>query len=164
MGLRFNVSDLIGRTGSTRRVSGELALALRLGTTQVDDVAVVDANLEMATNVLMARIEAAVPAHLTCTRCLSEWDETIRTEIVQPYATVPDENGYGIERGSNVDLGPVVRDEIALALPAAPLCREDCLGLCPICGTDLNNAPCGGHDDVAYSRFAVLRQLLDPPS
>jgi uncharacterized protein len=164
MDLRFNVSDVIGRSGSTRTFSGELALSLRLGTTRVDDIAAVDAVMEMAANVLMARIEASIPVHLTCTRCLGEWDERIGVEINQPYATVPDENGYGIEAGGYVDIGPVVRDEIALALPAAPLCRQDCLGLCPICGTDLNNRPCGGHDDVAYSRFAVLRQLLDPPS
>jgi uncharacterized protein len=41
-----------------------------------------------------------------------------------------------------VDLRPAVREEIALAVTAFPLCREDCAGLCPRCGADLNAGPC----------------------
>jgi uncharacterized protein len=44
-------------------------------------------------------------------------------------------------RATQVDLRPVVREEVALAVPAYLLCREDCAGLCPRCGVDMNQGP-----------------------
>jgi uncharacterized protein len=44
---------------------------------------------------------------------------------------------------THLELGEAVREELALAIPAFPLCREDCAGLCPGCGADLNAGPCG---------------------
>ncbi len=61
-----------------------------------------------------------------------------------------------------IDLESPIRDEVGLALPLKPLCRDDCLGLCPTCGTDLNTEPCEGHEDLSSSPFAVLEQFLDP--
>lgn len=43
---------------------------------------------------------------------------------------------------THLDLGEAVREELALAVPAFPLCRDDCAGLCPGCGADLNAGPC----------------------
>ncbi len=57
---------------------------------------------------------------------------------------------------------PIIRDEVSLALPLVPLCKKDCLGLCPTCGTDLNTAPCSGHADESDSPFSALQQLLEP--
>ena len=51
--------------------------------------------------------------------------------------------------------------ELALSMPKAPVCREDCKGLCPICGTDLNEDPCDGHGEESDSPFAVLKDLFE---
>ena len=61
-----------------------------------------------------------------------------------------------------VDMAGPATDELALAIPLAPLCRSDCRGLCPICGTDLNTDPCDGHADDSDSPFASLKDLFDP--
>jgi uncharacterized protein len=54
-----------------------------------------------------------------------------------------DPNVYPLEEPvAHVDLSPAVREELALAAPAYPVCREDCAGLCPTCGADLNQGPC----------------------
>src|SRR4051812_41367004 len=45
--------------------------------------------------------------------------------------------------GRTIDLDPIVREQVLLALPAAVVCRDDCKGLCPKCGQDLNEAECG---------------------
>lgn len=103
---------------------------------------------------------AGAEAHVTCTRCLTEWDETIEVTAEQYFGMIPDEDGYAIEDRS-VDVSGPAQDELALALPAAPVCKEDCLGLCPTCGTDLNRAPCDGHGDDSDSPFAVLKDLFD---
>jgi uncharacterized protein len=64
--------------------------------------------------------------------------------------------------GHAIDLEPAIHDEVSLSLPAAPTCRPDCAGLCAVCGTDLNEAPCDGHGDGSDSPFAALKQLFEP--
>jgi uncharacterized protein len=62
--------------------------------------------------------------------------------------------------GDLLDLEPVLRDAIVLALPMAPLCREDCPGLCVECGVPLADAgPDHGHENAIDPRWARLRQL-----
>jgi len=58
-----------------------------------------------------------------------------------------------------IDLEPLARDAIVLELPMAPLCREDCLGLCPQCGADRNEGECGcvAPRDARWANLDVLR-------
>jgi uncharacterized protein len=58
-----------------------------------------------------------------------------------------------------IDLEETLREEILLALPYAPVCSEDCKGLCPTCGKDLNEGACGCSDTPKDDRFAPLRNL-----
>ncbi len=65
-------------------------------------------------------------------------------------------------RANALDLGLWARDAIAEALPAMILCREDCAGLCPTCGADLQPAPCDCAVRVQTdSRWDALRSLSD---
>jgi uncharacterized protein len=61
--------------------------------------------------------------------------------------------------GVEVDLNPYFRDEVALQVPIQPLCRPNCAGLCPFCGTNLNLGPCGCAPAKSDPRLAVLRNL-----
>jgi uncharacterized protein len=63
-----------------------------------------------------------------------------------------------------IDLEPVLREQLILALPYAPLCREDCKGLCARCGKDLNEGPCScpteaPEPEVKPDRWAALRDI-----
>ena len=69
-----------------------------------------------------------------------------------------DEETYPL-RGELLDLQPLVRDALLLELPMAPLCRDDCRGLCPVCGADLNEGPCACDRAPADGRWAVLDVL-----
>ncbi len=60
--------------------------------------------------------------------------------------------------GETVDLEPLIREQFVLAVPYAPLCREDCKGLCAQCGADLNSAPCACESPID-PRFAALKGL-----
>ena len=56
-----------------------------------------------------------------------------------------------------IDLGPEIRDELLLALPMGPLCREDCAGICPTCGANRNLTPCQCAERPAGGgKFAAL--------
>ena len=65
---------------------------------------------------------------------------------------------YPLE-GEEVDLELPVRDTVLLDLPAAPLCREDCAGLCPLCGIDRNEADCDCDPNPPDPRWDALRAL-----
>jgi uncharacterized protein len=61
--------------------------------------------------------------------------------------------------GEEVDLSPLLRERILLALPTLPLCAESCRGLCPHCGANLNTERCECVADEGDPRLAVLRDL-----
>jgi uncharacterized protein len=61
--------------------------------------------------------------------------------------------------GEAVDLEPLLRERLILAVPFAPLCREGCKGLCPTCGTDRNQASCGCDARPVDPRLAALKDL-----
>lgn len=62
--------------------------------------------------------------------------------------------------GKTIDLDPVIREQVLLALPVTVLCREDCKGLCPTCGQDLNEQDCGhGKEKEVDVRLAKLKDI-----
>lgn len=65
-------------------------------------------------------------------------------------------------KGEEIDLKTAMQEQVVLALPLKPLCREDCKGLCPHCGTDLNVATCACGGATVSSPFAVLKNRSWP--
>ena len=63
--------------------------------------------------------------------------------------------------GECIDLYPTLRKAILLNLPMKVVCSEDCKGLCPVCGKDLNNGECGCKTDYIDPRFESLRSLFN---
>jgi uncharacterized protein len=83
----------------------------------------------------------------TCRRCLTDvaipFDLSLNVMFSADPDVAEDPAVYPLKAPvMQVDLQPAVREEIALAVTAFPLCREDCAGLCPRCGADLNAGPC----------------------
>ncbi|MGH8950305.1 MAG: YceD family protein [Acidimicrobiia bacterium] len=154
------VGDLIGSPGKERPFSGIVSVSLRLGDARIDGPMNVSGKVIGLIDAVEADYQAAATAQIVCTRCLTEWEAPVTVESKQYFRTTLDEDGYGIVH-DEVDVGAPARDELALALPVAPICKEGCLGLCPTCGTDLNSDPCGGHGEDSDSPFAALKDLFD---
>ena len=101
-----------------------------------------------------------------CRRCLTDLESAVATDLHLIFADDALDEGddesdsYPFDAGHAVlDLRPAVREEWLLAAPAFPLCREDCRGLCPQCGADLNEDP--GHTHVATDpRWGALRDAM----
>jgi uncharacterized protein len=83
-----------------------------------------------------ARLPLAIPLSVTF------FDREQAEEDDDGAAPGGDDVDVAYYEGDEVDLGPEVRDQILLALPVSPLCSESCLGLCPVCGGNRNQAPC----------------------
>jgi uncharacterized protein len=64
-----------------------------------------------------------------------------------------------VYRDEQIDLNELMREQFYLALPMKPLCHEDCKGLCPQCGTNLNTAPCDCAPEWEDPRLAALKQF-----
>ncbi len=100
-----------------------------------------------------------------CRRCLREMVDAVRAPLdlwfdpaVQPGSEA--EGVFALPDGAAaIDLGPVVREELILALTEYPLCRVDCRGLCSGCGADLNETTCSCSPKAADPRWDALREL-----
>lgn len=80
-----------------------------------------------------------------CVRCLAEFDQPLHTEFSELYAfstRTVSESGLILPEDANIDLEPVVREYFLVEIPISPLCREDCKGLCTVCGENLNDGAC----------------------
>lgn len=107
------------------------------------------------------RLRAVVAGE--CRRCLAPVSVPVTAEIgalfTQDEAAVDDPDAYPLPpHATEVDLRPAVREELALAAPQFVECREDCRGLCPRCGKDLNAGPCGC-GPAADPRWQALADL-----
>ena len=115
--------------------------------------------------------EVAVP----CTRCAEETAIPIdhRFDSFEPYGSSEDESEENAFSEEGIDdlvmseengvpvlnLAGLLWEEFVLALPVKILCRPDCRGICPECGKNLNDGPCGCEENGGDPRLAILRQL-----
>jgi uncharacterized protein len=102
--------------------------------------------------------------HGPCYRCLGDAVLEVPIRAREYQATNPDgseELGTLYLHDDNLDLGTWSRDAVALALPDKILCREDCAGLCAICGKNLNEEPHKHVDEPTDSRWSALESLRE---
>lgn len=161
MSHRILVSDLLAKPGSSRKETGTVRVDIDLTNASVHDDAEFEATLRSLTDGLVARGDATTTAQLACNRCLEINPKELVVAFDQVYRHEPQDadDEMRIEHGW-IDVEPTIHDEVTLALPIVSICREDCLGLCPTCGANLNSEPCDGHEDDADSPFAVLKDLF----
>lgn len=106
---------------------------------------------------------------MQCSRCLDPIEEKIELPFEEQFRIVEDGN---VEmnaddeavpiQGERVDLAPFLAEELVVQLPYAPLCKEDCKGLCPKCGTNLNEQSCGCDTVIVDPRLAALQDWFKP--
>jgi uncharacterized protein len=113
------------------------------------------------------RIEA--PVVLECSRCLKEYPQSLLPDIAfvvdlggTPNHEKSEEEGYFLADPASAHfvIDELVREAVLLSLPLKPLCSEGCLGLCPVCGTDLNRSRCGCKRETPDPRWDQLKSLL----
>lgn len=101
--------------------------------------------------------------HGECRRCggpvAGRMSARVRERFAPAGGTDRDEEAYPL-KGDELDLEPLARDAVLLELPLAPLCADDCAGLCPTCGANRNTETCGCAP-VGDPRWAALDALRD---
>ncbi|MDO8688998.1 MAG: DUF177 domain-containing protein [Dehalococcoidia bacterium] len=116
-----------------------------------------------------SRLKALV--EMTCVRCLESFRQLIPVEFKEEYFPLldvstglrlpppNDPTSFTIGPDHVLDLKEALRQHTLLALPMKPVCRQDCLGLCQLCGVDRNQGPCQCPDEPADPRLASLAEL-----
>ncbi len=134
--VRADVDCLITRLGDTVYVRGNLSATIRQDCSRC---------LEMAT----VTVDGDFVYTLAPEK--AEWEEDIELSAQDL------ETSY--YRGDFIDLAPLICEQIVLQVPIKVLCSEDCKGLCPRCGTNLNTGSCQCRSDIVDDRLAVLKKF-----
>lgn len=105
---------------------------------------------------------------ISCTRCLAPHSETIvvpfeeHFKLTEPKGLPADDEDEVIQvTDDRVDLKPYVEEAVIVHLPYAPLCKEDCKGLCPTCGVNRNEIGCGCSNERIDPRLAGLKDFFN---
>jgi uncharacterized protein len=117
--------------------------------------------------------------NLPCSRCLEPFDLKVATDFsatavpgirpmlesddAEEIELAADDMDVIVYHGDSIDLRDEIAQQVIMALPFKPLCREACKGLCSRCGADLNQAPCRCPSPDETHPFAVLKNLSSPP-
>jgi uncharacterized protein len=147
------VNDILENEGAQIPVRGELKLTL-------------------ANRRILVQGKLEIEVQLVCSRCLKPFKCTIPLDIEEEYYPAidintgsrlppPDETGaFMIDEHHILDLTEAIRQYKVIALPMKPLCREDCAGICPTCGKNLNEEECccpSGEVDPRWGELLKLR-------
>jgi uncharacterized protein len=107
------------------------------------------------------RLRFGVQLHGPCMRCLTEAEPEIAIdvrEVAIPGDAEELQSPY-VDAAADLDLTAWANDALVLAVPDQIVCKPDCLGLCPICGADMNADPQHEHEREPDPRWAALRDL-----
>jgi uncharacterized protein len=166
--LLVNAAELLRRAGTQKTISVDVPL---VDLDVVDDPrfpdgaeVAVQLELESLNDGIVVNGTVSVPWHGTCRRCLEPTGGVSVSDIDELYQRVlTDPDAFEIV-GDQLDMRSIAREVVLLDTPSTPLCRPHCAGLCPTCGTNLNDATCacaGPPVDPRWSALDGLKGLGD---
>ncbi|MGH3343502.1 MAG: YceD family protein [Carbonactinosporaceae bacterium] len=165
--LVIDTRELARRPGAMRVLSRTVPAPSDLGIDMLGVPEGADLELECRLESVMEGVlvsgTAQAPLAGECVRCLERLESDLDVEFqelfVYPGHDAVDEETLCVE-GDMLDLDPVVRDAVVLALPFQPVCRDDCPGLCSACGARLADDP-GHRHEAIDPRWAALEGLAE---
>jgi uncharacterized protein len=162
----IDVRDLIGQPGATKveQVSGTIDdLETELASLSEDAPITGELVLESLVEGIVASGRLAGSLSLRCARCLKDFEQGFSVEIQELFVPFPHEDSdeYPLDPEGFLEPDQMVRDVVGVELPFAPVCRQDCRGLCARCGGDLNLGACTCTEPELDPRWDGLEALLD---
>ncbi len=145
------------------------ALKLEAEGVTFEDPVQVDLTLTKNQEQLICRGKTTARVRLECSRCLAEYRASLRSDLAfvidlgeNSDQVDSEEEGYFLADpgATDFEIDDLVREAVLLSLPLKPLCSEECKGLCPSCGTDLNRSRCSCARESVDPRWDQLRGLL----
>lgn len=164
--IKLNVAEIKRRLVGKKTFAYDLAPdELEITSGDMDVIGTVRAKgcISNAGDVLLLEAELSAQVRRTCGRCLREFTAVTKADVLEKFYPASAEN---IEKDAFVydsdivDITEPLRESLLLAEPIQALCKEDCKGLCPVCGADLNSGDCGCDRFSVDPRLAALKQFI----
>ena len=158
----LNVLELVRRPGTRKAVQF---------TAPVEELVIGDVTLPEGTEVTLDLVleslsdgitvtgNISAPWSAECRRCLADASGRASVEVRELFQKTPTSEDIYAFDGEQLDLEPLAREAVVFELPIAPLCRTECAGLCPECGTNRNEGDCGHNSAPTDARWAGLEGL-----
>jgi uncharacterized protein len=165
----LDTRELGRRPGSMRELRRELVAPagweLELVRVPAGARVELDVRLESVVDGVLVSAEVHAPLAAECGRCLDPVSTELDVGVAElfVYEPVGEDEELPVLEGDLVNLEPVLRDAIVLALPLNPVCTQDCAGLCASCGERLADLEPGHGHDVVDPRWAALAGLEHKP-
>jgi uncharacterized protein len=133
--------------------------------------AAVHGKVRLSGNQVFVNGHVEARAQVECDRCLKPVELPVNADFTLEYISdsdyetaravelTEDEMSVSVFDGEAIDVDEIVKEQILLAVPTRMLCREDCKGICPECGTDRNTGECNCVTKDIDPRWAVLKNL-----
>ncbi len=169
--MRIELDKLEERGGRFTRLYEANDLTLDDPEVRLIGPAEVSGRLQREGNEVALRGRLHTKLEVVCGRCLQPVELPISTDFSERFVRTvswaaeeqhelqAEDLNISVFDGEGIELDDLVREELLLAVPANVLCREDCKGLCPICGIDRNLNPCQCEVDEVDSRWQKLKEL-----
>ncbi len=126
----------------------------------------VDATVSHLAGIVLIDYTVSYTLHLHCDRCLAPFDRAESQSFSHELVTTGSESGEGetalVIPNMRLDIEDMVQTDLFLTFPMKFLCREDCKGLCPQCGKDLNQGECDCKQSERDPRWSALDNLIFP--
>lgn len=164
--IKLNVAEIKRRLVGKKTFAYDLSPEeLEITPADMDVVGTVRAEgcISNAGDVLLLEAELSAQVRRTCGRCLKEFTTVTKADVLEKFYPASAEN---IEKDAFVydsdivDVTEPLRESLLLAEPIQALCKEDCKGLCPVCGADLNSGDCRCDRFSVDPRLAALKQFI----
>ena len=172
IGLKIDLANIAGTPGTRGRYSISENVA------QTEDFACIgpvvgELQVENTGSLLLLRGELRATLKFACVRCLGAFERPITMTIEEEFSTGEtepdvatmdrDEPDASAMSDFVLDVSEFVRQQIFVNVPIASICRENCRGICPRCGQNLNEKDCDCAVEPADSPWAKLGDLIQPP-
>jgi uncharacterized protein len=157
------VHDLMHKAGAMREYKLDIIVPEVLG----DDFIKVSAGVELDLDVrlesvhegILATGEVFADADGECSRCLDPLTVPVEVDFQELFAYSLTNEDEFVVSDEQIDLEQVIRDAVVLSLPFKPVCRKNCLGLCPDCGLKIAENPHHVHETAVDSRWTALQSF-----
>ena len=160
--LTVGVADLLRTPGSHRQEHLEAVLdELEVIGSVVPEGehVVLDLRLESVNEGIVVKGVVSAPWLGECRRCLRPVEGRLSVNVFEVFEDEPVEGETSKLDVDRIDLEPLAREAVLLDLPLAPLCEDDCAGLCPTCGAERRAGDCGHDEKPVDERWAALQEL-----
>jgi len=135
----------------------------------------IQVRIDRVSEMLVVRGNVAVTLQFSCSRCLTDFVHELQCPFEATFVEelpdvegddgdekelTPEEMGISLLQDEEINLVDIIQEQLIMAFPLRPLCKEECKGLCPLCGADLNQTTCQCAPPSGSSKFAALKDFM----